>query len=497
MGKPTGFMDIERKTASKQAIDERLKTFKEMYNWLSEDEMKEQAARCMNCGTPFCHGSGCPLGNSIPEFNDLVFRGRWKEAAERLHLTNNFPDVTGRICPALCEASCVVGLADKAVSIREIELTIVEKAWAEGWVKPMPPVEKTGKKVAVVGSGPAGLAAAQQLCRAGHDVTLYEKADRPGGILRYGIPDFKLEKMVIDRRVEQMKAEGVKFECGVDAGVDVSADELKKKFDAIVLTGGAMEPRDLSVPGREAEGIYQAMKYLIQQNRRVAGDKIPADEEILATGKDVLIIGGGDTGSDCLGTALRQGANSVEQFELMPVPPEGRDEETTPWPLWPYMLRTSSSHEEGGHRRWSVATDNFIVEGGKVKGLKGHEVKWTQDKKTGKWSMENVEGSDFEIKADLVVLAMGFVKPVHSGLLDGLGVEYDPRGNVKSNPATYMSSVDGVFTAGDMQTGAWLVVGAIAGGRKAARQVDLYLMGESALPEVQEIPKMSVFVTGA
>lgn len=497
MGKPTGFLDHERKTATREAVDKRLKHYREMYRWLGEDELKQQAARCMNCGVPFCHGSGCPLGNSIPEFNDLVYKGHWQEASERLHLTSNFPEITGRVCPALCETSCVVGINDEPVAIREIELAIVEKAWQEQWITPQPPAVETDKAVAIVGSGPAGLSAAQQLRRAGHAVTVYEKADRLGGLLRYGIPDFKLEKWLLDRRLKQYESEGVEFETGIEVGRDISASYLRKKFDAVVLAGGAMKPRDLPIPGREADGIHFAMDFLRQQNQRNAGDVIPEDEAILANGKRVIVIGGGDTGSDCVGTSLRQGAKSVEQFELMPLPPEERDDESTPWPMWPYLLRTSSSHEEGGERRWSVATDEFLVKDGVVTGLRGHEVRWARDDATGRMSMEAVPDTEFTLEADLIILAMGFTQPVHEGLLDDLGVACDKRGNVQINAETMMTSVEGVFSAGDMQSGAWLVVGAMVAGRRVARRVDQYLMGETELPDMEMPAKLFVYDPGA
>ncbi len=492
MGKPNAFLTVSRQEPSKEKVEERLKHYREIYKSLSEDQLKEQASRCMNCGVPFCHSFGCPLGNFIPEWNDLVYKGRWREAAERLHLTSNFPEITGRVCPALCEASCVVGVeGHPAVSIRQIELSVVEKAFAEGWVTPRPPEVETGKRVAVVGSGPAGLATAQQLRRAGHEVTVFEKADQPGGILRYGIPDFKLEKWVIDRRLAQLTAEGVDFQCEVEAGRDVSAVYLKRKFDAIGLCGGAMVPRDLTIPGRDAQGIHLALDFLIQQNRRVAGRPVPAGTEISAAGKRVVIIGGGDTGSDCLGTSLRQGAREVEQLEVMPRPPESRDG-STPWPLWPYMLRSSSSHDEGGHRQWCINTRSFTKNvAGVLTGLECVKVEWFTDDK-GRFTFKEIPGSEFTIQADLVLLAMGFIQPVHEGLLDDLGVAYDPRGNVKVDDATMMSSVPGVFAAGDMMLGAALVVRAIAAGRRMARRVDQYLMGQSDLPET-DIPRVGSY----
>jgi len=488
MGKPTGFLDHERKTASRDNVDERLKHYREFYNWLPEKDLREQASRCMDCGVPFCHGAGCPLGNSIPEFNDFVFRGQWKDAIECLHATNNLPEITGRICPALCEASCVCAINGKAVSIREIELSVVEKGWAEGWIKPCPPTEETGKKIAVVGSGPAGLALAQQLRRAGHAVTVFEKNKKAGGTLRYGIPDFKLEKTILDRRIGQMEAEGVVFKTGVEAGKDISADDLKKQFDAVCLTGGAMQARDLPIPGRDQKGIYLAMQFLTQSNRRVSGEPI-IGEEILATDKNVVVIGGGDTGSDCVGTSLRQGAKNVTQIELMPCPPEERGE-NNPWPQWPLILRSSSSHEEGGSRDWCISTTEFAGENGNVKRIKCVKVDWAKGD-DGRMKMTPVAGSEFELDADLVLLAMGFVQPVHEGLLDDLKVDYDARGNVKVD-ANMMSSQKGVFAAGDMQTGAWLVVGAIAAGRRLANRVDKFLMGETSLPDCDLPAKLDI-----
>jgi glutamate synthase (NADPH/NADH) small chain len=483
----TAFLEIERKTAGKQDVTERLQHFREFRVPLSAEEMRDQAARCMDCGVPFCHGTGCPLGNAIPEFIDLVHRGRWREAAELLHLTNNFPEVTGRVCPALCEAACVNAVNSTPTTIREIELEIVERAWEEGWMQPQPPALLTGKRVAIIGSGPAGLAAAQQLRRAGHLVVVFEKADKPGGILRYGIPDFKLEKHVLDRRIAQMRAEGVSFKCEVEVGQDVSADYLRRRFDAICITIGAMQPRDLNIPGRELGGIHLAIDFLSQNNRRVAGQLIPDGEAILATGKRVIVIGGGDTGSDCVGTALRQGALSVQQLELLPRPPEARPE-SNPWPQWPLILRTSTSHEEGGTRDWSINTLRFKGQDGHVAAMECVKLEWGKGE-DGRTTMTPIPGSEFELEADLVLLAMGFVRPVHDGLLDSIGVEYDARGNVKTD-IEMMTSVPGVFAAGDANTGAWLVVGAIAAGRRMARRVDLYLMGETSLPETVLPPRL-------
>ena len=487
MGKVTGFLEYERLEEGYEPVQLRLKNWKEFVIGLNEEQSKLQGAPCMDCGTPFCN-SGCPVNNIIPDFNDLVFRGDWRNAIEVLHSTNNFPEFTGRVCPAPCEAACTLNVNDDAVGIKSIEHAIIDRAWAEGWVKPQPPAMKTGKKVAVVGSGPAGLAAAQQLARAGHDVTLFEKNSRIGGLLRYGIPDFKMEKSHIDRRVEQMKAEGVTFRTGVlvgampkgskvtnDAKDTVSAEQLKAEFDAIVLTGGAEQSRDLPVPGRDLDGVHFAMEFLPMQNKVVAGDKLKG--QIMATGKHVIVIGGGDTGSDCVGTSNRHGAASVTQFELMPQPPETEDKPMT-WPYWPYKLRTSSSHEEGCERTFAIATKEFIGSKGKVTGLKTVQVEWQGGK------MVEVPGSEKEWKADLVLLAMGFVSPV-AGVLEAFGVEKDARGNAKATTderGGYRTGVDKVFAAGDMRRGQSLVVWAIREGRQAARAVDEFLMGESALP---------------
>ena len=487
MGKVTGFLEYERLEEGYEPVQLRLKNWKEFVIGLNEEQSKLQGARCMDCGTPFCN-SGCPVNNIIPDFNDLVFRGDWRNAIEVLHSTNNFPEFTGRVCPAPCEAACTLNVNDDAVGIKSIEHAIIDRAWAEGWVKPQPPAMKTGKKVAVVGSGPAGLAAAQQLARAGHDVTLFEKNSRIGGLLRYGIPDFKMEKTHIDRRVEQMKAEGVTFRTGVlvgampkgskvtnDAKDTVSAEQLKAEFDAIVLTGGAEQSRDLPVPGRDLDGVHFAMEFLPMQNKVVAGDKLKG--QIMATGKHVIVIGGGDTGSDCVGTSNRHGAASVTQFELMPQPPETEDKPMT-WPYWPYKLRTSSSHEEGCERTFAIATKEFIGSKGKVTGLKTVQVEWQGGK------MVEVPGSEKEWKADLVLLAMGFVSPV-AGVLEAFGVDKDARGNAKATTderGGYCTGVDKVFAAGDMRRGQSLVVWAIREGRQAARAVDEFLMGESALP---------------
>lgn len=481
MGKADAFLNIERKIFEKQPVAQRLGHYREIYLEMSEEDMTAQASRCMDCGVPFCHGSGCPLGNVIPEWNELIFRSRWKEASALLHLTNNFPEITGRVCPALCEASCTLGIDGQPVTVRQNELAIVEKAWAEGWIFPEPPQTETGKKVCIVGSGPAGLAAAQQLRRAGHEVTVFEKSDRIGGILRYGIPDFKLEKWILDRRLAQMRAEGVQFETDVRVGADISSSYLLKRFDAVGICVGAGVPRDLPVPGRELFGVHFAMDYLVQQNRILAGLPL-AGSEINAAGKKVVIIGGGDTGADCLGTSLRQGALSVHQLEILPRPPIERDP-ATPWPMWPNILRTSPAHEEGGERRWSVGTSEFIGESGRVKRLRGHEVRWIDSVDGGPPKMEKVKGSEFVMDAQLVLLAMGFVHPDHNELLDDIGLAYDRHGNIQIDE-NMMTSMPKVFAAGDAASGASLVVWGIASGRRMARQIDLYLMGESSLPDV-------------
>jgi glutamate synthase (NADPH/NADH) small chain len=465
MGKTTGFLEYSRELAPRRPVTQRVNDWFEIYLDLPEETLKKQGARCMDCGVPFCQ-TGCPVNNLIPDWNDLVYRGRWKEAVRQLHATNNFPEFTGRICPAPCEASCVLGINQPAVTIKQTEKNIVERGFEEGWIRPEPPKVRTGRKVAIVGSGPAGLAAAQQLCRAGHTVVVYEKADRIGGLLRYGIPQFKLEKNIIDRRLDQMSSEGVKFVTGAEVGKNVSVEDLRIEFDAIVLAGGAEQPRDLKVPGRELKGIHYAMEYLPQQNRRCLGDAVDSAVEILATGKRVVIIGGGDTGADCLGTCHRQKPLSVHQFEIMPKPPEERSPQT-PWPLWPMQLRTEAAHEEGGIRDWSIATTRFSGDADNVKQL--HAVRVGPPPK-----FEPIPGSDFTIDADLVLIAMGFLGPVRNGMIEQLGVVLDPRGNVATDH-NYMSSVPGVFAAGDMRRGQSLVVWAISEGRKAAAAVDTYL----------------------
>jgi glutamate synthase (NADPH/NADH) small chain len=480
MGKITGFMEFERRDRPYTPVAERVKVYREFVRALPDGEMAQQAGRCMDCGIPFCQ-TGCPVNNIIPDWNDLVYRNRWREALEVLHSTNNFPEFTGRVCPAPCEAACTLNINDDAVTIKSIEQAIVDKGWSEGWIGPQLAHRKTGKKVAVVGSGPAGLACAQQLARAGHDVTLFEKNDRIGGLLRYGIPDFKMEKHHIDRRMEQMAAEGVTFRAGVHVGVTLSAKDLLGQFDAIALTGGSEKPRDIPVPGRELDGIHFAMEFLPLQNQAVAGDKVA--HPILATGKHVVVIGGGDTGSDCIGTSIRQGAASVVNFELMPQPPEHENKPLT-WPYWPLKLRTSSSHEEGAERDFAVATKSFQGANGKVESLVACHVEWVKDAK-GAMAMKEVEGTQFMIPAQLVLLAMGYVHPVHEGLIDGLGVAKDARGNVKATtdgPGCYATSIPKVFAAGDMRRGQSLIVWAIREGRQCAREVDAFLMGSSDLP---------------
>ena len=466
MGKVTGFLEIEREQPVRRKVEERLQDWLEIYQPFPEEKQREQGARCMDCGVPFCH-TGCPVSNLIPDWNDLVYSGRWEAAIRRLHATNNFPEFTGRICPAPCEAACVLGIDQPPVSIKLIERGVVERAWDEGWIHPEPPEQNTGKRVAVVGSGPAGLAAAQQLRRAGHSVTVYEKNDRIGGLLRYGIPNFKLEKHIIDRRIQQMRAEGVTFVTNAHVGVNMPVEALTGHYDAILLCGGSEHPRDLKIPGRELKGIHFAMEFLPQQNRRCEGDTIDPSIAISAEGKRVVIIGGGDTGADCLGTSLRQRALSVHQFEIMPKPPEHRAA-STPWPMWPMQLRTETSHEEGGIRDWSISSVEFTGDGeGRVQQL--HAVRVGPPPK-----FEPIPGSEFILDVDLVLLAMGFLGPVRSGMIEQLGVALDARGNVATG-ADYRSSIENIFAAGDMRRGQSLVVWAISEGRKAAASVDRYL----------------------
>jgi glutamate synthase (NADPH) small chain len=474
MGKPTGFMEFKRLAEENLPAAARVKNYQEFVLHLDDAQAKQQGARCMDCGIPFCT-SGCPVNNIIPDWNDLVYRGNWQEALNVLHSTNNFPEFTGRICPAPCEAACTLNINNDAVGIKSIEHAIIDKGWENGWVVPQPSKHKTGKRVAVVGSGPAGMAASQQLARAGHDVVLFEKNDRIGGLLRYGIPDFKFEKSHLDRRMEQMRAEGVEFRVNQHVGENVSADSLRTEFDAVLLTGGAELPRDLPIPGRELQGVYFAMQFLPQQNKVNAGDVLP--EQIRATGKHVLVIGGGDTGSDCVGTSNRHGAASVTQIEVMPRAPEQENKPLT-WPYWPMKLRTSSSHEEGCDRDWAIASKEFIGENGKLVGVRAVRIEMQGGK------MVEIAGSEFEIKADLVFLAMGFLSPVQK-MLDAFGVEKDARNNAKATTdgvGCYQTSVDKVFAAGDMRRGQSLVVWAIREGRQAARAVDEYLMGCSVLP---------------
>ncbi len=478
MGKATGFMEHGRVKQPYRPVEERVKDYKQVMEPWPVAPLKEQAARCMDCGIPFCH-QGCPLGNLIPDWNDLVYRDQWHDAIKRLHATNNFPEFTGTLCPAPCEGSCVLGINDDPVSIKAVEISIIDKAWENGWVKPMPAEKQTGKTVAIVGSGPAGLAAAQQLARAGHDVTVFERDDRIGGLLRYGIPEFKMEKRVLDRRLEQLEAEGVKFRTNVNVGEDIPVEELKNDFDALLLTGGACERRDLPVEGRELKGIYQAMEYLPMQNRVCEGDD-KATDFISAEGKHVIIIGGGDTGADCLGTANRQGCASVHQLEIMPRPPETRALDN-PWPEWPRIFRTASAHEEGVERVYSVSTRKFVDDGnGNVKALQLVDVELKNV--DGRMSFEEVPGSERELPCDLALLAMGFIGPEKPGMIEQLGCELDPRGNVVADPDSWMTSVDGVFAAGDMRRGQSLIVWAIAEGRSAAAGIDTYLMGETDLP---------------
>jgi len=471
MGKATGFLELDRKDRSYLPPEERVQNFNEFIVPLEERELRQQASRCMDCGVPYCH-NGCPVNNQIPDWNDLVYTADWKAALNNLHSTNNFPEFTGRICPAPCEAACTLNIDDNPVTIKSIECAIVDRGWENGWIVPDVNPHKTGKSVAIVGAGPAGMAAAQQLARAGHDVHLYEKNAKAGGLLRYGIPDFKMEKHGIDRRVEQMEAEGVTFHFNANIGVDIDVEEIKAKHDVMILSGGSEVPRDLPVDGRELDGVHYAMDFLPQQNRRNGQEPIGAQTPILAENKHVIVIGGGDTGSDCIGTSLRQGANSVTQLEIMPMPPEKEDKGMT-WPNWPLKMRTSSSQEEGAERDFSVMTTRIMGEDGRVSAIECTKVDG---------NMKPIEGSSFELPADLVLLAMGFIHPIHDGMVEALSLAKDPRGNVAADTATYETSERGVFACGDMRRGQSLVVWAIREGRQCAREADLFLMGETVLP---------------
>ena len=471
MGKLRGFLEYDRIDEANIPVADRVKNYKEFTVHPGEEKLQDQGARCMDCGVPFCH-SGCPLGNMIPDFNDAVYQNDWQKALRILHSTNNFPEFTGRLCPAPCEAACVLGIINPPVSIEMIEKYIVERGFKEGWIQANPPKNRTGKTIAVVGSGPAGLAAAQQLNRAGHTVTVFERDEKVGGLLRYGIPDFKMEKHLIDRREDQMSKEGVNFKTGINVGKDISIDEIRNQYDAVVLAGGSEYPRDLPVEGRELDGVHFAMDFLPQQNRRVSKEANTFSKEISAKGKDVIVIGGGDTGSDCIGTSIRQGAKSVTQLEIMPIPPEEEDKGLT-WPNWPLKLRTSSSQEEGALRDFSVMTESIDGENGIVTSINCVKV---NDK------MKPIKNSQFKLKADLVLLAMGFIHPTHKGMIEDLGVEKDPRGNVLANTSDYKTSIDNVFSAGDMRRGQSLVVWAIREGRQCASSVDLFLSGERNLP---------------
>jgi glutamate synthase (NADPH/NADH) small chain len=482
MGEPTGFLEIERRDRPYEKPEVRGRSWREFVNPLSDSENRRQAARCMDCGIPFCH-DGCPVNNLIPDWNNLVYRDQWRAALRTLHSTNNFPEFTGRICPAPCEAACTLNIDDNPVTIKTIECAIVDRGWQEGWIEPAPSATPTGKSVAVIGSGPAGLACAQQLARAGHRVTVFEKADRIGGLLRYGIPDFKMEKCLIDRRIAQMEAEGVTFRTGTEIGIDLPIQSICEGFDAIALTAGAESPRDLEVPGRELAGIHFAMDFLPQQNKRLAGDgetRAAPNGTILAEGKHVVVIGGGDTGSDCIGTSVRQGAQSITQLEILPKPPE-RENKALTWPHWPMRLRTSSSQEEGCERDWSVLTKRALGGNGHVAALECVRVDWMQTG-DGRWTMLEVPDTTFRLKADLVLLAMGFLGPRRAGLVEEAGIELDPRGNVRANTLDYRTSAPKIFAAGDMRRGQSLVVWAIREGRQCARAIDEFLMGSSLLP---------------
>jgi len=473
VGRITGFLEFEREEVARRNVSERVKDWHEFELPVIQEQLTRQGARCMDCGIPFCN-AGCPLGNLIPDWNDLVYRGAYQAAIESLHSTNNFPEITGRVCPAPCEAACTLGINENPVSIKQIEHSIADRAFDEGWVASLPPRIRTGKKIAVIGSGPAGLAAAQQLNRVGHSVTVFEKSDRVGGLLMYGIPDFKLDKAIVNRRVKLLEQEGVEFRTNIDVGVDLSSDDLLTNFNAVCLAIGSRTPRDLVVPGRELRGIHFAMDFLEQQNRRNSGDSLEESKSILATGKHVVVIGGGDTGSDCIGTSHRQGAQSVTNFEIMPRPPDTRAD-STPWPQWPLMMRTSSSHEEGGRREFAVMTDRFSGDEGHVRKLWAVRIEFNEGRPS------RIPGTEFEVEADLVLLAMGFLHPETGGLLDSLGATKDNRGNLKVD-RRMMTSVPGVFAAGDCQRGQSLVVWAIADGRRAAREIDVYLTGGSELP---------------
>lgn len=480
MAKPTGFLEIKRQAHTYRPVAERLKDYKQVMNEVPEETLRAQASRCMDCGIPFCSNpnsgrGGCPLGNVIPDWNDLVYRGKWEEAITRLHSTNNFPEFTGSICPAPCEAACVLGVNDDPVTIKNVEFKIVSHAWEQGHIKPVIASRRSGKSVAVVGSGPSGLAAAQQLARAGHAVTVFEKNDRIGGLLRYGIPEFKMEKWIIDRRLDQMREEGVSFQTGVHVGHDLTSSDLRKNFDAVLLCLGAENPRDLPVEGRNLSGIHFAMEFLPQATKRVHGDVLPPANDILATGKDVIVLGGGDTGSDCVGTSLRQGAKSVTSIELLDEPPKGKNP-ATPWPMWPMIARSSSSHDEGGVRHFAMTTKRFSGSNGRVERLHGIRVKFDGP------AMSEIPGSEFELKADLVLLALGFLGPNRPGIVEQLGVKLDPRSNVEAGLSDFRTSEPGVFAAGDCRRGQSLVVWAQWEGREAARAVDRFLMGESRLP---------------
>jgi glutamate synthase (NADPH/NADH) small chain len=482
MGRPTGFLEIERQDRGYDKPDVRRRSWKEFVKPLPHTENRKQAARCMDCGIPFCH-DGCPVNNLIPDWNNLVYRDQWQAALRTLHSTNNFPEFTGRICPAPCEASCTLNIDDNPVTIKTIECAIVDRGWRDGWIEPVVPSRRTGKPVAVVGSGPAGLACAQQLARAGHSVTLFEKSDRIGGLLRYGIPDFKMEKWLIDRRVDQMKAEGVTFCTGTEVGVAIEIQTLAEKFEAVAMTGGAEAPRDLEMPGRELDGIHFAMDFLPQQNKRCAGDseeRAAPHGSITAAGKHVVVIGGGDTGSDCIGTSVRQGASSITQLEILPQPPE-RENKALTWPDWPSKLRTSSSQEEGCERDWSVLTKQAVGEAGRVRELECIRVEWAKDA-NGRFVMREIPGSTFTLQANLVLLAMGFLGPRRPGMVEQSGVALDPRGNIRANTIDYRTSVPKFFAAGDMRRGQSLVVWAIREGRQCARAIDAFLMGASLLP---------------